>query len=123
MEGGGWAILVWSPRDHRLEILQAEKHQNLSQWDVVPLLALDVWEHAYYLKHQSKRKDYIKDWWNVVYWPAVAERFKHASELKWKPFNSKPCWVASHWLILGMLSIALLTSLWSLRRAYPYSKG
>lgn len=86
VEGGGWAILVWSPRSHRLEILQAEKHQNLSQWDVVPLLALDVWEHAYYLKHQSKRKDYIKDWWNVVYWPAVAERFKHASELKWKPF-------------------------------------
>ncbi|RAR41173.1 Fe-Mn family superoxide dismutase [Paenibacillus sp. MDMC362] len=86
VEGGGWAILVWNPRSHRLEILQAEKHQNLSQWDVVPLLALDVWEHAYYLKHQSKRKDYIKDWWNVVYWPAVAERFKHASELKWKPF-------------------------------------
>ena len=38
VEGGGWAILVWSPRSHRLEILQAEKHQNLSQWDVVPLL-------------------------------------------------------------------------------------
>jgi len=86
VEGGGWAILVWSPRSHRLEILQAEKHQNLSQWDVVPLLALDVWEHAYYLKHQSKRKDYIRDWWNVVYWPEVAERFKHASKLKWQPF-------------------------------------
>lgn len=86
VEGGGWAILVWSPRSHRLEILQAEKHQNLSQWDVVPLLVLDVWEHAYYLKHQNKRKDYINDWWNVVYWPEVAERFKHASKLKWKPF-------------------------------------
>ncbi|OMF81483.1 Fe-Mn family superoxide dismutase [Paenibacillus glucanolyticus] len=86
VEGGGWAILVWSPRSHRLEILQAEKHQNLSQWDVVPLLVLDVWEHAYYLKHQNKRKDYINDWWKVVYWPEVAERFKHASKLKWKPF-------------------------------------
>lgn len=86
VEGGGWAILVWSPRSHRLEILQAEKHQNLSQWDVVPLLALDVWEHAYYLKHQNKRKDYINDWWKVVYWPEVADRFKHASKLKWKPF-------------------------------------
>ncbi|AWP29606.1 Fe-Mn family superoxide dismutase [Paenibacillus glucanolyticus] len=86
VEGGGWAILVWSPRSHRLEILQAEKHQNLSQWDVVPLLTLDVWEHAYYLKHQNKRKDYINDWWKVVYWPEVADRFKHASKLKWKPF-------------------------------------
>ncbi|RCX16215.1 Fe-Mn family superoxide dismutase [Fontibacillus phaseoli] len=86
VEGGGWAILVWSPRSHRLEILTAEKHQNLSQWDVVPLLPLDVWEHAYYLKHQNNRKDYIADWWNVVYWPAVAERYEKAKKLKWQPF-------------------------------------
>lgn len=86
VEGGGWAILVWSPRSHRLEILQAEKHQNLSQWDVVPLLALDVWEHAYYLKHKNNRKAYINDWWNVVYWPEVAKRFEHAKKLKWQPF-------------------------------------
>lgn len=86
VEGGGWAILVWSPRSHRLEILQAEKHQNLSQWDVVPILALDVWEHAYYLKHQNNRKDYINDWWNVVYWPEAQERFKQARQLKWEPF-------------------------------------
>ncbi|WP_410770834.1 Fe-Mn family superoxide dismutase [Fontibacillus sp. BL9] len=86
VEGGGWAILVWSPRSHRLEILTAEKHQNLSQWDVVPLLPLDVWEHAYYLKHQNNRKDYITDWWNVVYWPAVAYRYEKARELKWQPY-------------------------------------
>ncbi|MGZ9587160.1 Fe-Mn family superoxide dismutase [Paenibacillus marinisediminis] len=86
VEGGGWSILVWSPRSHRLEILQAEKHQNLSQWDVVPLLPLDVWEHAYYLKHQNKRADYIKDWWNVVNWPAVNDRYMKARELKWKPY-------------------------------------
>ncbi|MGG3455848.1 Fe-Mn family superoxide dismutase [Paenibacillus rhizolycopersici] len=86
VEGGGWAILVWSPRAHRLEILTAEKHQNLSQWDVVPLLPLDVWEHAYYLKHQNVRADYIKAWWNVVYWPAVAKRFEAARKLKWQPF-------------------------------------
>ncbi|MEF2966147.1 Fe-Mn family superoxide dismutase [Paenibacillus sp. M1] len=86
VEGGGWAILVWSPRAHRLEILTAEKHQNLSQWDVVPLLPLDVWEHAYYLKHQNNRKDYIADWWNVVYWPAVAERYEKARKLKWQPY-------------------------------------
>jgi Fe-Mn family superoxide dismutase len=86
VEGGGWAILVWSPRSHRLEILTAEKHQNLSQWDVVPLLALDVWEHAYYLKHQNKRDDYIKDWWKVVNWPYVSERYNAASKLVWQPY-------------------------------------
>ncbi|EOS54724.1 Fe-Mn family superoxide dismutase [Paenibacillus barengoltzii] len=86
VEGGGWAILVWSPRAHRLEILTAEKHQNLSQWDVIPLLPLDVWEHAYYLKHQNARANYIKDWWNVVYWPAVTKRYEAAKKLKWQPF-------------------------------------
>ncbi|NUU75628.1 Fe-Mn family superoxide dismutase [Paenibacillus xylanilyticus] len=86
VEGGGWALLVWSPRAHRLEILQAEKHQNLSQSDIVPLLPLDVWEHAYYLKHQNERKKYIEDWWNVVYWPAVAERYETARKLLWPPY-------------------------------------
>ena len=82
VEGGGWAILVWSPRSRRLEILQAEKHQNLSQWDVIPLLVLDVWEHAYYLKYKNERKKYIDNWWNLVNWPAVDARFNQASQVK-----------------------------------------
>lgn len=86
VEGGGWAILVWSPRSHRLEILQAEKHQQLSQWDVVPLLPLDVWEHAYYLKYRNERAPYIDAWWHVVNWNHVNERFAAARNLKWKPF-------------------------------------
>lgn len=86
VEGGGWALLVWSPRSHRVEILQAEKHQNLSQWDVIPLLVLDVWEHSYYLKHQSERAKYIADWWHVVNWENVNERYEKASKLKWMPF-------------------------------------
>ncbi len=86
VEGGGWALLVWSPRSGRLEILQAEKHQNLSQWESIPLLLLDVWEHAYYLKHQNKRADYIRDWWNIVNWPYVAERYAAASQLRWQPY-------------------------------------
>ncbi|UVI30892.1 Fe-Mn family superoxide dismutase [Paenibacillus spongiae] len=86
VEGGGWAILVWSPRSRRLEILTAEKHQNLSQWDVVPILPLDVWEHAYYLKHQNKRPEYITNWWNVVNWPYANERFQEASKLVWAPY-------------------------------------
>ncbi len=86
VEGGGWAILVWSPRSHRLEILTAEKHQNLSQWDVIPLLPLDVWEHAYYLKHQDDRPAYTRDWWNVVNWPYVSERYAKARTIEWVPY-------------------------------------
>lgn len=86
VEGGGWAILVWAPRAHRLEILQAEKHQNLSQWDVVPLLVLDVWEHAYYLKYHNERPAYIKAWWHVVNWPYVQQRFDQARQLVWTPY-------------------------------------
>lgn len=86
VEGGGWALLVWSPRSHRLEILQAEKHQNLSQWDVIPLLVLDVWEHAYYLKYQNDRAKYIEAWWNTVNWKHVNDRFTVARMIKWQPY-------------------------------------
>lgn len=86
VEGGGWAILVWSPRSHRLEILQAEKHQNLSQWDVVPLLPLDVWEHAYYLKYGNERAKYVDNWWRLVNWDDVNARFAAARNLKWPPY-------------------------------------
>ncbi|MFD2673575.1 Fe-Mn family superoxide dismutase [Marinicrinis sediminis] len=86
VEGSGWSILVWSPRARRLEILQAEKHQNLSQWDVIPLLPLDVWEHAYYLRYPNNRAAYIDAWWNVVNWPTVQERFNQAKQVAWQPY-------------------------------------
>lgn len=86
VEAVGWAILVWAPRAQRLEVLTAEKHQNLSQWDQIPLLPLDVWEHAYYLKHQNDRAAYIADWWNVVNWPEVARRFEVAQRVRWEPY-------------------------------------
>ncbi|WP_270181534.1 superoxide dismutase [Alkalihalobacillus sp. CinArs1] len=86
VEGSGWAILVWSPVSRRLEILQAEKHQNLSQWDVIPLLVLDVWEHAYYLQYENNRKEYIDNWWNVVNWLEVTHRLETAQLVKWESF-------------------------------------
>ena len=78
VEGVGWGLLVWSPAAEKLEVLQSEKHQNLTQWGVVPLLVLDVWEHAYYLKYQNKRPDYVAAWWNVVNWDDVNQRFAEA---------------------------------------------
>ncbi|MFC0273912.1 superoxide dismutase [Metabacillus herbersteinensis] len=86
VEAVGWALLVWSPRSHRLEILQAEKHQNLSQWDVIPLLVLDVWEHAYYLQYKNEREKYVDNWWKLVNWPEVEKRYAEASKLKWQPY-------------------------------------
>ncbi|SDI93821.1 superoxide dismutase [Alteribacillus bidgolensis] len=86
VEAVGWAILVWAPRSNRLEILQAEKHQNLSQWDVIPLLVLDVWEHAFYLQYENNRGKYVDNWWNVVNWDEVEKRYNEAKKVKWKPF-------------------------------------
>jgi superoxide dismutase, Fe-Mn family len=86
VEGVGWAILVWAPRSHRLEILQAEKHQNLSQWDVIPLLVLDVWEHAYYLQYENNRGKYVDNWWNIVNWNEVDKRYNEARKVKWKAY-------------------------------------
>jgi Fe-Mn family superoxide dismutase len=76
VEGSGWALLVYLPEEGRLAILTAEKHQNLLLPGAVPLLALDVWEHAYYLKYKNKRADFIKNWWNLVNWKGTMYRFE-----------------------------------------------
>ncbi|GBF32923.1 superoxide dismutase [Desulfocucumis palustris] len=78
VEGSGWAVLCWNPSFHSLVILTAEKHQNLTQWGVVPLLTVDVWEHAYYLKYQNKRAAWVEAWWNLVNWDDVNKRFEAA---------------------------------------------
>lgn len=78
VEGSGWGILAWEPNGGQLVVLTAEKHQNLTQWGVVPLLVLDVWEHAYYLKYQNNRGAYVDAFWNVVNWSDVEQRFKAA---------------------------------------------
>ncbi len=74
----GWALMVWQPMWNRLEILTAEKHQDLTQWGVIPILVVDVWEHAYYLNYLYKRKEYVENWWNIVNWFEVERRLKLA---------------------------------------------
>lgn len=86
VEGVGWAILVWSPRSRHLEILQSERHMILTQWDTIPLLVLDVWEHAYYLQYKNNRADYVNNWWEIVNWNDVDQRFQKARQLMWKPY-------------------------------------
>jgi Fe-Mn family superoxide dismutase len=75
VEGSGWGLLVWSPMFKQLQVMQAEKHQNLAQWGVIPLLVCDVWEHAYYLKYQNKRAAFVEAWWNLVNWGWVEQEF------------------------------------------------
>lgn len=86
VEGVGWALLVWSPRARHLEVLQSERHMLLTQWDTIPLLVLDVWEHAYYLQYKNKRAEYVDNWWKIVNWHDVEIRFEKAAEIKWPAF-------------------------------------
>jgi len=74
VEGSGWGILAYQPHADKLVILQAEKHQNQSQWISIPILCIDVWEHAYYLNYQNKRKAYIDSFFNIINWEEVSRR-------------------------------------------------
>lgn len=78
VEGSGWALLVKNKVDGRLEVLTAEKHQDLTQWVVEPLLVCDVWEHAYYLKYQNKRAAFVDAFFNLINWRDVEARYSKA---------------------------------------------
>ncbi|MGB5107700.1 MAG: superoxide dismutase [Candidatus Zixiibacteriota bacterium] len=71
--GSGWAWLVVS--DEGLEITSTANQDSPLSYGQTPILGVDVWEHAYYLKYQNRRADYLTSWWNVVNWPAVAKLY------------------------------------------------
>ena len=75
MQGSGWSILTWDSLGQRLLIEQLYDHQGNLTAGSVPLLMLDLWEHAYYLQYQNVRADYVTAWWNVANWADVARRF------------------------------------------------
>jgi len=75
VEGVGWALLLYDPEVDRLVLTQIEK-QNLMHLAELPiLLAIDVWEHAYYLQYKNDRASYVDNWWNVVNWDDVEQKF------------------------------------------------
>jgi len=75
--GSGWTWLVWDGTG--LAVKSTPNQDNpLMDSDDVPLLGIDVWEHAYYLKYQNRRPDYLAAWWDVVDWDEVARRFEAA---------------------------------------------
>ena len=78
VQGSGWAILGFDALSKRLQIVQAEKHQNQTLQSITPILAIDVWEHAYYLKYQNKRADYVKAFMSIINYDDVAARYAKA---------------------------------------------
>ena len=75
VEASGWAVLGWSPEFGKLYITAIENHQKQTVMGIQPLLVLDVWEHAYYLKYQNRRPDWVEAWWNLVNWQDVSMRY------------------------------------------------
>jgi len=74
--GSGWAWLVLD--DGKLKVVSSANQDNPISDGKIPLMGLDVWEHAYYLKYMNKRGDYIDAWWNVVDWNKIQEKFDKA---------------------------------------------
>lgn len=81
VEASGWGILGFDLSTKRLVVLMAEKHQDQTIWGCVPLLVCDVWEHAYYLKYQNRRGEYIDQFWSIVDWEKASQRYEAALEI------------------------------------------
>ncbi|MCH8285261.1 superoxide dismutase [candidate division KSB1 bacterium] len=78
VEGSGWGILAYQKAWDKLVILQVEKHHDVTVFGSVPLLVVDVWEHAYYLKYQNKRPEYTKNIFDIFNWNDVEQRLSDA---------------------------------------------
>ena len=76
IDGNGWVVLAYNPEPlDRLFIMQLTQDQNLAALGMIPLVMIDMWEHAYYLKYQYKRDEYVAAWWDVVTWKGAAKRY------------------------------------------------
>jgi Fe-Mn family superoxide dismutase len=78
LQGSGWALLVWDPLGKRLNINQLYDQQGNLPVGQLPILQLDMWEHAFYLQYKNVKADYVTAWWNVVNWTDVASRLAKA---------------------------------------------
>jgi len=75
VEGSGWCWLVFNQTFNKIEIVQTKNQDSPWNNNKIPLLGLDLWEHAYYLKYQNKRGEYVSSWWEVINWDYVTNRF------------------------------------------------
>ena len=82
VQGSGWGALSWEPMAGRLIVEQVYDHQSNVGQGGVPLLVLDMWEHAFYLQYKNVKKDWVDAYWNLVNWPDVAARFERVRSLE-----------------------------------------
>jgi Fe-Mn family superoxide dismutase len=78
IQGSGWALASWEPVARRVVVQQVHDHQGNHGQGTVPLLAIDAWEHAYYLQYENRKADFLTAFWNVVHWDDVARRLATA---------------------------------------------
>jgi len=81
IQGSGWGTMSWEPVGRRLVVEQVYDHQGNIGNGTVPLLVLDMWEHAYYLQYLTEKKDWVAAFWKMVNWNDVAERYKSVRSL------------------------------------------
>jgi len=79
VQGSGWAVLAWEPLAGRLIVEQVYDHQGNVGQGSTPLLALDMWEHAFYLQYENRKPDWVQAYWNIVNWSDVASRLDAVS--------------------------------------------
>ncbi len=78
IQGSGWSMLAWDALGQRLNVMQLFDQQGNLPAAQIPVLQLDMWEHAFYLQYKNVKADYVTAWWNVVNWNDVAARFGRA---------------------------------------------
>ena len=78
--GSGWSWLVYDEKTKKLEIIQTKNQDCPLSIEKIPLLAIDVWEHTYYLKYQNRRAEYIEEFFNIINWEKVEELFVEARD-------------------------------------------
>jgi Fe-Mn family superoxide dismutase len=81
VDGNGWGILGYQPYTKKLTVMQCENHEKLTQWGVIPVLVIDVWEHSYYLKYRNRRAEFVDNLIPIINWDNVAQRFAAAVKI------------------------------------------
>lgn len=78
IQGSGWALTSWEPTARRLVVQQVHDHQGNHGQGMIPLLAIDAWEHAFYLQYENRKTEYLDAVWNVINWADVSDRLDRA---------------------------------------------
>lgn len=78
IQGSGWSILAWDTIGDRLSLFQLYDQQGNVPVGIIPVLQLDMWEHAFYLQYENVKADYVSAWWNLINWQDVSDRLERA---------------------------------------------